>query len=175
MRRENLKKISICESFYKFSKKLLPILYIGAGSFVQSWFINFPASCIHRSIFCSKFFNFFFILNTYIKRPNCALDRRRFLCLYVPGFLRQTFRHVLKCKWIPLTKLPWILRTITCNVNFFGTFVLPWIPQQAIIASCSGFRNCKWIPHNVIRIRKSKWNPQNLQAKSANVSGFRKL
>ena len=27
-------------------------------------------------------------------RPNCALDRRLILCLYVPGFQRQIFKHV---------------------------------------------------------------------------------
>ena len=30
----------------------------------------------------------------YITRPNCALDRRTILCLYVPGFQRQVFKHV---------------------------------------------------------------------------------
>ena len=29
-----------------------------------------------------------------ITRPNCALDRRSNLCLYVPGFQRQVFTHV---------------------------------------------------------------------------------
>ena len=32
----------------------------------------------------------------------------------------------LKCKWIPkipLTKIPWIPRRNSCNVNFVGTFV----------------------------------------------------
>ena len=29
-----------------------------------------------------------------ITRPNCALDRSTFLCLYVPGFQRQVFNHV---------------------------------------------------------------------------------
>ena len=27
-------------------------------------------------------------------RPNCALDRRTILCLYVPGFHRQVFKPV---------------------------------------------------------------------------------
>ena len=27
-------------------------------------------------------------------RPNCALDRSTILCLYVPGFQRQVFKHV---------------------------------------------------------------------------------
>ena len=53
-------------------------------------------------------------------------------------------------------------------VNFVGTFVFLRIPQQANIASCSGFRNCKWIPQNVSGIRKCKWIPQT-------VSGFRIL
>ena len=39
-----------------------------------------------------------------ITRPNCALDRRTILCLYVPGFLRQIFKHVSKHKRMPLTK-----------------------------------------------------------------------
>ena len=29
-----------------------------------------------------------------ITRPNCALDRRRILCLYVSGFQRQVFKLV---------------------------------------------------------------------------------
>ena len=74
----------------------------------------------------------------------------------------ETFKHVPKCKWIPLTKLPWIPRTNTCNVNFVGKFVVPRIPKQANIASFSGFRNRKWIPQNVRGTRKCKWNPQNL-------------
>ena len=28
-----------------------------------------------------------------ITRPNCALDRRTILCLYVPGFQSQVFKH----------------------------------------------------------------------------------
>ena len=95
-----------------------------------------------------------------ITRPNCALDRRTILCLYVPGFQRQVFKA--KCKWIPLTRFTWIPRTYTCNVNFVSTFNLLRIPQQANIASCSGFRNCKWIPQNVSGIRKCRSNPQNL-------------
>ena len=29
-----------------------------------------------------------------ITRPNCALDRRTILCLYVSGFQKQVFKHV---------------------------------------------------------------------------------
>ena len=29
-----------------------------------------------------------------IRRPNCALDRSTILCLNVPGFQRQVFKHV---------------------------------------------------------------------------------
>ena len=29
-----------------------------------------------------------------ITRPNCALERRTILCLYVPAFQRQVFKHV---------------------------------------------------------------------------------
>ena len=88
-------------------------------------------------------------------RPNCALDRRTVLCLYVPGFHRQVFKYVPKFKWfrvqIPVTQ--------TLSGHLF----------------CCGFRNCKWIPRKVNEIRKWKWNPQNLLAESANVKGFRKL
>ena len=42
---------------------------------------------------------------------------------------------------------------------------MSWIPQQANDGSCSGIRNCKWIPQNVSGICKCKWNPQT-------VSGF---
>ena len=82
------------------------------------------------------------------------------MCLYVPGFRRQVLKYVPKCKWIP--------HTYTCNVNFVDTFVLLRIPQQANISSCSGFRNCKWIPQIVSGIRKCKWIPQT-------VSGFQIL
>ena len=101
-----------------------------------------------------------------ITRPNCALST--FFCLHVPGFQRQVLKYVPKCKWIPQTKIQWIPHTYTCEVNFVGTFVLLRIPQQAIIARFSGFRNCKWIAQNVSGIRKFKWIPQT-------VSGFRIL
>ena len=90
-------------------------------------------------------------------RPNCAPYMRTILCLYVPGLQRQILKHVSKCIWIPITKFSWISRTNTCNVNFVGTFVFFRIPQQANIAGCSGFRNCKWIPQNVNGFRKFKW------------------
>ena len=110
-------------------------------------------------------FNFF---TTVITRPNCALDRSTILCLYVPGFQRQVLKYVPKCKWIPQTKFQWIPHAYICKVNFVGTFVLLWIPQQANIASCSGFRNCKWIPQKVSGFCNCKWIPQT-------VSGFRIL
>ena len=103
-----------------------------------------------------------------ITRPNCALDRRTILCLYVPGFQKLIFKHISKCKGTPLTKLPWIPRTYEYNVNFVGTFVLLRIPQQANRASSFGFHNCKRIPQNVSGIRKCKRIPQT-------VSGFRIL
>ena len=84
-----------------------------------------------------------FLLAIFITRPNCALDRSSILSLYVPGYQRQVLKHVPKCKWFPQTKFQWIPYTLTCNVNFVGRFVLLWIPQQANIASCSGFRNYK--------------------------------
>ena len=70
---------------------------------------------------------------------------RTVLYMFVPGFQQQIFRYVSKSKWIPLTKFQWFLLTNTCNVKIVGTFVWLRIPQQANIASCSGFRNCKWI------------------------------
>ena len=111
----------------------------------------------------------------FITRPFCALDMITIWCLYVPGFQRQVLKFIPKRKWIPRTKFQWISHTYTCDVSFVGTFVLLRIPQQANIASCSGFRNCVGIPQNVSGIRKCKWNPQNLYAESANESAFRKL
>ena len=96
------------------------------------------------------------------------MDRSTLLCLYLPGFQRQVLKYVPKWKWIPQTKFQWIPHTYTCNVNFVGTFILLLIPQQANIASYSGFRNCKWIPQNVSGIRKCKWIRQT-------ESGFRIL
>ena len=75
-------------------------------------------------------------------RGQTALERRTILCQYVPGFQRQNFKHIPKCKCIPLKKFLWIPRTNTCNVKFIGTLVFP---QQANKASCSGFCNWKWI------------------------------
>ena len=113
-------------------------------------------------------FNYKMSFMIIITRPNCAPDRSTILCLYVPGFQRQILKYVPKCKWIPQTKFQWIPHTYTWNVNFVGTFILLRFPQQANIASCSGFRNCKWIPQSVRGIRKCKWIPQT-------VSGFRIL
>ena len=42
--------------------------------------------------FCQLNFRLFY--NSSITRPNCALDRCTILCLYVPGFQRQVFKHV---------------------------------------------------------------------------------
>ena len=36
----------------------------------------------------------FFWIGQIITSPNCALDRRTILCLYVPGFQRQVLKHV---------------------------------------------------------------------------------
>ena len=96
------------------------------------------------------------------------LDRCTILCLFFPGFQKLILKQVSNCKWSPLTKFPRIPRANNCNVNFLGTFVVSRFPQQASIASCSGFRNCKRIPQNVMGIRKCKWNPQT-------VSGLRIL
>ena len=38
--------------------------------------------------------SFFPNISMHITRPNCALDRRTALCLYVPGFQRQVFKRV---------------------------------------------------------------------------------
>ena len=84
--------------------------------------------------------------DSYIARPNFALDKRTILCLYVPEFQRQEFKHVLKCTWIPLTKFQWTPRTNTCSVNFVGTLILLRILQRANIGCCSGFRECRRIP-----------------------------
>ena len=55
----------------------------------------------------------------------------------------KIFKLVRKGKWSPLTKLPWISRTNTCNVNFVGTFVVSRDPQQVIVSCGSGFHNCQ--------------------------------
>ena len=81
--------------------------------------------------------------NTMHYEAKLCRDRRTILCLYDPGFQRQIFKHLQKS--IPFTKVSWIPRTNSSNVTFVGTIVLLRIPQQANIASSSGFRNCKWI------------------------------
>ena len=87
-----------------------------------------------------------------ITMTNCALGRSTILCLYVPGFRRQVFEHVPKCKWIPLTKLQWIPHTNHCNVIFVGTLILLRIPQRTNIdfvpdsTNVSGFCKREWIP-----------------------------
>ena len=120
----------------------------------KNLFSIFYTSCLFlRVVFFLRFCKLSLIPS--ITRTNCALDRRTILCLCFSGFHRQTFKHVLKCKWIPLTKFPWIPSTNTCNVNFVGIFVVLRSPHQAKIASCSEFRKCKW-------------NIQKLEADSAN-------
>ena len=81
------------------------------------------------------------------------------LCLYVPGFQRQVFKYVPKLSDFDKQNFSGFRIHIPIKVNFVGTFILLRIPQEAIIASCSGFRNCKWMPQNVSEIRKCKWNP----------------
>ena len=95
-----------------------------------------------------------FLQNKKITRPKSELDVRTVLCLYVPRFQRQICKHVQICKWIPQAHFLWISRSNTCNVNGIAILGLSRIPQQANIASFSGFRNCKWIPQNVAGIRK---------------------
>ena len=72
-----------------------------------------------------------------------------YVCLQVSGFQRQVFKPVLKIEWVWIPKNLWVPRTNTCKVTSVGTFVLFRIPRQAKRASCSGFRNCKWIPQMV--------------------------
>ena len=84
--------------------------------------------------------------------------------LYDPGLQRKVFKFVPKCKWIPLTKIPW-----TSPIDF------SWIPQRANIAGCSGFHKskriaknlsefckCKWISQTLVKFAKSKQIPQNV-------------
>ena len=101
------------------------------------------------------------------------------MCLYVPGFQRQVLKYVSKRKWIPQTKFQWIPHIYTCNVNFVGTFVLLRIPQQANIASCSGFHlqfadstyNLR-IPLTVADSATAQFNDTNVLSF---VCGFHKL
>ena len=44
----------------------------------------------YKSTICQKQI----LMSKNITRPNCALDKRKILCLYVPGFQRQVFKHV---------------------------------------------------------------------------------
>ena len=76
---------------------------------------NFPDKAETVRLFRSKW-------TRAITMPNCALDRRIILCLYVPGFQKLIFKYVPKCKWI--TKILWNPRTFECNVNFVGPFVV---------------------------------------------------
>ena len=136
------------------------------ATFVNQFFF----SVFHR-LFClsTLFFELIPLFHqNIITRPNCALDRSTSLPLYVPGYQRKVLKHFPKCKWIPQTKIQFIPHLYNCNLNFVGTLVLLRFPQQANIACCYGFRNCKWIPQRFSGIRKSKWISQT-------VSGFRIL
>ena len=93
-----------------------------------------------------------------------ALDRRTILCLYILGFQKQAFKHVPKCKWVPLTKFPWIPRANICNVIFVGILNLLRISQRAAIAGCSEFRKRSGF-------RKSE-RIQQIYADSAYLRGF---
>ena len=109
----------------------------------DAWF------CLKLLVLLSRSSNWIEAANwylTYITRPNCALDRRTIFRLYVPGFQKLIFKHLPNCKWITLTKFPWIPCTNNCNVIFVSTFIVSWNPQQVNITSCSGFRNYNWIP-----------------------------
>ena len=55
--------------------------------------------------------------------------------LYVPGFQKLIFKHVIKCKWIPPKK--------------FNGFRVQMSVQQANISSCFEFRKCKRSPQTV--------------------------
>ena len=96
--------------------------------------------------------------STAFTRPNCALDRGTILCLYVPGFQRQVFKHVTKRQWIPRENFTWFLLINTCNVIFVSTIVLTWILQRAELGSCSGFCKCKYIPQIYADSAHSLWN-----------------
>ena len=96
------------------------------------------------------------------------------MCQGVPGFRRQIFKHVPKCKGIPLTNVSWIPRTNTCNVNLVSTFVFLRTPQQANVASCSGFRSYKSICGFHLHFEDSTYNlriPLTV-AESANLAIF---
>ena len=51
---------------------------------------NWPNCALDRSTNCALDRS----TNCALDRPNCALDRSTILCLYVPGFQRQVFKHV---------------------------------------------------------------------------------
>ena len=112
-------------------------------SFFYGFFINFVGTCTATSYLC-------------ITKPNCALDSRKSLCLYIPVFQRQV-KHVPKCKWIQLTKLPWIPRTNSAslkiqNISGFNLQNLRefrvQIPLAYIFSAlyfCCGFHSCNQI------------------------------
>ena len=74
------------------------------------------------------------------------------MCLYVPGFQRQVLKYVLKCKWIPQTKVQWIPHTYTCNVNFgFRKFAYFWSDFERY----NDLGMCLWNPKQHRRSKKS--------------------
>ena len=81
------------------------------------------------------------------------------VCMFLDS--RDNYLNMFQNVSVRLTRFTWIPRTYTCNVIFVGTFNLLRISQQANIASCSGFRNCKWVPQNISGIRKCKSIPQS--------------
>ena len=59
---------------------------------------NLPTTVLEK--YKNIFFKLVYFFSPIITRPSCALDRRTILCLYVPGFQIQAFKHdksLLEC------------------------------------------------------------------------------
>ena len=76
--------VTYCQKInFKRSKKV-------EGELFGLFFLKIYANFFEKQDFWSS-------KKIYITMPNCALDRRTILCLCVPGFQNQTFKHVPKC------------------------------------------------------------------------------
>ena len=135
--------MEISESFLFLPMFCFNIMFLTLISkFIQK--IEIELTCNHCKLLILRIFQRWNRIN--VMRPNCALDRRTILCIYVPGLQRHVFKQVPNYKWIPPRKFQWIPRTNFCNATIVGTLVLVRIPQRASLGSFSGSHKYKRIP-----------------------------
>ena len=75
-------------SLASYSKITGQMVRTSSSSLSNNPLVTDKVSSVVLNIFCLKPIFFTFHIMFCIARPNCALDRRTILCMYVPGFQR---------------------------------------------------------------------------------------